>query len=445
MATIADDSDLGTRANRSDNRDDCPRAELEPKSSVDIDVPPLEQSWRKLPLSEAEQAKVQAILEACRDHDLFALRSLAVSPGGLIEDEVRRTAWPVLLGVNNQTTGSDVEAAPSWEDLPPHREEGQVDLDVNRSFVYYPVEESDARLDLRKAELSCIIKATLRRHPILCYFQGYHDIVQVLLLVLGANAAPAAAARLSLLRIRDFMLPTMSGALSHLQLLPSILRAADAELYEHLSQTAPFYFALPATLTLYAHDIQEYGDIARLFDFLLASEAVVSIYLYAVIVVSRKKELLELEADEHDMLHSILSKLPKPLDLDLLIGNAAKLFENHPPARLRSWTWFSISGNSVLKTTSNLTKLASQTLLDGERYFKRHAAEIQAYDSRKKTIARANFVVRRYRRPAVAIMTTFVVAFLALYLSRGGASIDILTRPLLILRAKAWAYLRAVI
>lgn len=117
----------------------------------------------------------------------------------------------------------------------------------------------------------------------LCYFQGYHDIVQVLLLVLGAEASPPAAARLSLLRIRDFMLPTMTGAISHLQLLPSILKAADAELYDHLSQTAPFYFALPATLTLYAHDIQEFGDIARLFDYLLTNEAVVSIYLYATV------------------------------------------------------------------------------------------------------------------------------------------------------------------
>lgn len=117
----------------------------------------------------------------------------------------------------------------------------------------------------------------------LCYFQGYHDIVQVLLLVLGADAAVPAARRLSLLRIRDFMLPTMAGAISHLTLLPAILSAADQTLYEHLSQTAPFYFALPATLTLYAHDIQEYGDIARLFDFLLANQAVVSVYLFAVV------------------------------------------------------------------------------------------------------------------------------------------------------------------
>lgn len=147
-------------------------------------------------------------------------------------------------------------------------------------------DESDKRIDARKQELSNVITETLRRHPLLCYFQGYHDIVQVLLLVLGAEAAPAAAARLSLLRIRDFMLPTMTGALSHLQLLPGILKAADAELFDHLSETAPFYFALPATLTLYAHEIQEYGDIARLFDYLLTNEAVVSIYLYATVSTS---------------------------------------------------------------------------------------------------------------------------------------------------------------
>ena len=116
------------------------------------------------------------------------------------------------------------------------------------------------------------------------YFQGYHDIVQVLLLVLGVNAASPAVARLSLLRIRDFMLPTMAGTESHLLLLPSILYAADRTLYAHLSlsQNRPF-FALSATLTLYAHVIEEYGDISRLFDFLLASEAAVSVYLFVIV------------------------------------------------------------------------------------------------------------------------------------------------------------------
>lgn len=127
-----------------------------------------------------------------------------------------------------------------------------------------------------------MIVTVLRKHPILHYFQGYHDIVQVLLLVLGATAAIPAVARMSLLRIRDFMLPTMSGTEPHLRLLPAILQATDPMLAVHLSQCQPF-FALPATLTLYAHEIEEYGSIARLFDFLLASEAAVSVYLFAVV------------------------------------------------------------------------------------------------------------------------------------------------------------------
>jgi TBC1 domain family member 20 len=122
----------------------------------------------------------------------------------------------------------------------------------------------------------------LRRHPKLHYFQGYHDIIQVLLLVLGVEASIPAACRLSLLRVRDFMLPTMSGTESHLQLLPAVLHAADPTLFGHLSQTQPF-FALAATLTLYAHDIEEYGDIARLFDFMLAHEASMPVYLFAVV------------------------------------------------------------------------------------------------------------------------------------------------------------------
>jgi len=127
-----------------------------------------------------------------------------------------------------------------------------------------------------------VIIKVLRAHPMLHYFQGYHDIVQVLLLVLGADAAVPAVARLSLLHIRDFMLPTMTGTEIHLQLLPAILYAVDPVLCKHLSATQPF-FALAATLTLYAHDIEEYGDIARLFDFLLASPASIPLYLFAVV------------------------------------------------------------------------------------------------------------------------------------------------------------------
>lgn len=288
--------------------------------------------------------------------------------------------------------------------------------------------------------------SVLRQHPLLCYFQGYHDIVQVLLLVLGADAAEPAVARLSLLRIRDFMLPTMSASESHLHLLPAILYAADRQLYQHLSgatQPTPF-FALAATLTLYAHDIEEYGDIARLFDYLLASEAAVPVYLFAVvglqlhelhpdvtptniliqqqIVMSRKKELLEIDHDEPEMLHSILSKLPKPLDLEGLISRTHTLFNQHPPQELPSWVWRRVSAYSVLKTTRDPHALATQTLADGEELFQKQAAQIRRQDAVKRQWERIQLLGYRYRRPARWTGAAVLVAVLALYFGRGGAA-----------------------
>lgn len=53
---------------------------------------PLSASWRKEPLSADEKYKVHHILKACRDRNVTILKDLASSDGGLVEDELRRTA-----------------------------------------------------------------------------------------------------------------------------------------------------------------------------------------------------------------------------------------------------------------------------------------------------------------------------------------------------------------
>lgn len=383
-----------------------------------------------------EKDKIARILSACRDRDLEALCELACSEKGLVDDEVRRTAWPILLGVHSGN--KQVAANRNWHDLSRHRDEDQVRLDVNRSFVYYPENESEKQMDERKQELSAVITAVLRQHPMLCYFQGYHDIVQVLLLVLGADATGPAVARLSLLRIRDFMLPTLSGAESHLHLLPAILYAADPDLYRHLSnayQPAPF-FALAATLTLYAHDIEGYGDIVRLFDYLLASGAVMPVYLFATIVMTRKKELLEIDHDEPEMLHSILSKLPKPLELENLIHGTRTLFGRYPPERLPNGAWRRVSSNSVLKTTPNPQALSMQSLREGEQLFEKHATEIRRYDALVSARKRIGALAYRYRRPARWTGAAVLIAVLALCMR--GDSAGIVFRSLGRVHNTAW-------
>jgi hypothetical protein len=263
--------------------------------------------------------------------------------------------------------------------------------------------------------LSNVIVEVLRRHPKLSYFQGYHDIVQVLLLVLGPNDSPNAVRRLSLLRIRDFMLPTMSGSMPHLHLLPAILYAADRTLFE-LLPPQPF-FALAATLTLYSHVVQEYSDIARLFDFLLAREAVTSVYLFAVIVLSRKEELMEIEPNDIDMMHFTLSKLPQPLDLEGLIEKTVTLLAQHPPPKLPFHVWRRISSNSVLKTTADGAALPKQTLEDGELWLDKQSQELARQKAWDDTIKAVKMRLWMYRRPAL-FGVAFAVGVVAVYLGR---------------------------
>ncbi|PMD23188.1 hypothetical protein NA56DRAFT_687535 [Hyaloscypha hepaticicola] len=360
-------------------------------------------------LSKADNAKVASILDACKCRDITTLRTLATSDGGLVSDEVRRQAWPLLLGYGGSQL--EKEGLDGWKALPRHRDEDQVRLDVDRSFIYYPNDQSSEDLDRRKEELSDLITAVIRNQPYLCYFQGYHDICQVFLLVLEPRSRAAAVARLSTLRIRDFMLPTLAPALAQLRLIPAILHAVDPKLCAHLSLTQPF-FALSGTLTMYAHDIQEYGEIARLFDVLLAREAVFSVYMFAQIVLQRSDELFETPADEPEMLHSILSKLPKPLDIEKLIANTVDLFEKHPPERLRSWR--SISSFSVLKTARWQDQTISQSLDEGEMYFKKQVKELQWAEQRDKALK----VAWKYRRPAGAFGAAVLVGLLSIYLRR---------------------------
>ncbi|KAK9424964.1 putative Rab-GAP TBC domain-containing protein [Seiridium unicorne] len=381
-------------------------------------------------------AKSLVILDACNRGDIDDLKKLAVSKGGFLSDIIRCQAWSVLLGnvpstgttnINEEkpVLGSSEKIAQKslaseddadllngpWTELPRHRDEDQVRLDVDRSFIYYPNDQSQSQLDIKKTELSDLITETLRRQPFLCYFQGYHDICQVFLLVLPPALRTTAVARLSTLRIRDFMLPNLTPAISQLRLIPDIINSVDPALCRHLSQTEPF-FALSGTLTMYAHDIQSYSSIARLFDALLAREQIFSVYLFAQIVLNRREELFDTPDTEPEMLHSILSKLPQPLDLDKLIADTATLFEKHPPESLRSWR--GISNSSVLKTARDVKACARQTLDEGHSFFNKQLRELQWAESRQKMLK----TMWAYRRPARGVALAVLIGVAAVYLRK---------------------------
>ncbi|KAK9324580.1 rab-GTPase-TBC domain-containing protein [Lipomyces orientalis] len=298
------------------------------------------------PQQKFRLSKESQIKEAISKGDHRTLARLAKSKGGLLSDSLRRLSWPILLGCNAEA-GADPDSAA----IAPHQDEEQARLDVERAFIFYPMNLSESQLRMKKGELLDVIVQVLRLHPKLSYFQGYHDIAQVIYLVFGNRKAVPVLEHLSLHRLRDFMMPTLQPALDHLNLIPPLLEQLDKPLSRHLRYTKPFY-ALAAVLTLFAHDVQSYSEIVLLFDFFFGCEdASIPVYLYTAITVHRRDEVFEFPAKESEMIHAVISRMPQPLPVSITdaMSMSLALYTQYPPSSLLP-AWKNISQYSILRT-----------------------------------------------------------------------------------------------
>jgi hypothetical protein len=120
-----------------------------------------------------------------------------------------------------------------------HRDENQIRLDTDRSFVLYPegkhhnhpvrksnplngsclATESQTHTPKAslKSDLNHLIVSLFRNRPKLNYFQGYHDIMTVIYLTLPPELQLSCAEKLSLHRLRDSMLHTLEPVLGLLR------------------------------------------------------------------------------------------------------------------------------------------------------------------------------------------------------------------------------------
>jgi hypothetical protein len=110
--------------------------------------------------------------------------------------------------------------------------------------------------------------------------QGLHEIAGVLLLQVGQNVSYHLLVQLVQGHLRDSTRQTLDAVIESLQLLYSILRAADAELADHIMATGiQPYFAISWVITWFAHHVSP-SMIARLFDLFIASHPLMPVYLY---------------------------------------------------------------------------------------------------------------------------------------------------------------------
>ncbi|KAG7094925.1 hypothetical protein E1B28_005731 [Marasmius oreades] len=244
--------------------------------------------------------------------DWLEFRKKSLLPGGFGEE--RKWIWPKLLFVENTLKSEPTESSLEVQE---HKDERQIQLDTDRSFVLYP-DPVDVNKDrqLLQEELRELLVSLFRRRPRLHYFQGFHDVVTVLFLTLPEEVQVECVEKLSLHRLRDSMGPSLEPVLGLLRFMNALLRVIDPEYAATLEQSTPLpYFALSNLLTLFSHDMPTLPLIQHVFDYLLCRPPIMVVYLVTAITLSRKAEVKRLQEEGDDgMMHSLLANLPHLTD-----------------------------------------------------------------------------------------------------------------------------------
>lgn len=273
------------------------------------------------------ESKLLEVLDN-KEVSLEALRKLA--PRGFVNDDMRRKVWPLLMGLSPSVAKKDYP----HDRIREHRYTQQVEKDVARSMFHFDVNKNwtkKTREESREA-LSRMINTLFSVHPDLHYIQGFHDICSVFLMVCGEKLGYHVLERLSLLHIRESLRPSLEYVMEELNLIFPILERADPPVYQFLSQAhVQGFFTLSWVLTWFSHNLVRLSEVARVFDFLLASHPLMPVYLASSLVIHLREGLLHGECD-FAAVHQYFQSLPKRIELDSLFDHAQKLFRENSPS-----------------------------------------------------------------------------------------------------------------
>ena len=123
-------------------------------------------------------------LLATQPVDLDALYAISRLEGGFLNSRLRTRVWPKFLGVNRYDGEMDYRLLVDQSKLDP-----QVKCDVDRSLYNFHMTKQwePDYLEKKRQTLSNIITAILIKNPSKYYYQGFHDVVSVFLLVLDED------------------------------------------------------------------------------------------------------------------------------------------------------------------------------------------------------------------------------------------------------------------
>ena len=343
--------------------------------------------------------RLRRIICAIDSNDIHGLRDLATTPPGLVCTPVRRRVWPLL--VSNSMTHIDIPKLyqpllsywnESIDDVmrarhpSSYRDCDQVNRDVDRAFHYsfsahtstmhhhhhhhhqphhssyadyyfyeqlldyFGCEEIVDRENIKYYRncLSRVLAAVFSSSPSLYYYQGYHDIVSLLILTVGESHAYHISKHLSNSDyLKAFHSSTLKDAMSLLSLVPILIEHQDDTLYRHLfvkSSMDP-HFSIAWLLTWFTHVISDISILSFLFDIFLTSHPYPPLYCIATIVLwddlpmPHRSNVLEI-APEYSNIYVYYQSLshgidglgnPNVINWNAIIKSSFILMEKIPP------------------------------------------------------------------------------------------------------------------
>ncbi|CAH8645773.1 unnamed protein product [Heterobilharzia americana] len=112
--------------------------------------------------------KKESILKCLKEgKDIKKLRHFSISRYGLVDDDIRKVVWPMLVEGYCELTNIDPEAIRS------HPSYHQVELDTNRMTNLMSKELSSEEVESRKRIVTRLVISVLTDNPSLHYYQIY--------------------------------------------------------------------------------------------------------------------------------------------------------------------------------------------------------------------------------------------------------------------------------
>ncbi|VDO03125.1 unnamed protein product [Rodentolepis nana] len=262
--------------------------------------------------------------------DIQRLRFWSLSRYGLVNDNVRRKAWPLLSGLKSTDSTNSYDLQKLLE----HPQAKQVELDVRRMGSMIPDDVKPEEKETLILETKRLILSILAEYPDLHYYQGFHDICYTCLSVLGPDNAFAVVKQLVPKHFTVFMQKTMDPTSENLQLVFDLLQMTSPKIWNRF-QALNFepFFTLSWFLTWFTHILSNRNDIHRLYDLFVASDPSMLIYLSVSVIICSTEEI-DSTSDDFGELHHALTHLPMKHDVEKLIQCALDIYLAIPPSNL---------------------------------------------------------------------------------------------------------------